>query len=152
MKNQYLITLLENCIRVLDGLRPEQLDLEEWVSECGTTACVIGHCMRDSWFNEQGLSARDNAPRMGFNHGWSAVRGLLNLQSPWSSGATQFQAYLFNPSYYSSPTLADVRERLQLMVNLLRKAEPITVNDLKLEPPRGSDFVSYFNTYFAETI
>lgn len=64
MKFNHLATFLENVLRVstsLEGDKLESLNIDYWKREmgpterspsCGTTLCILGHCVEDSWFRE----------------------------------------------------------------------------------------------------
>lgn len=47
--------VLGEMIRVMEGLKNSQFNIDSWRSSCGTTACVLGWCSVDPWFNEQGF-------------------------------------------------------------------------------------------------
>lgn len=64
MKFNHLATFLENVLRVstsLEGANLESLNIDYWKKEmapiegstsCGTTLCILGYCVEDSWFKE----------------------------------------------------------------------------------------------------
>lgn len=64
MKFNHLATFLKNVLRVstsLEGANLESLDIDYWKREvvpiegtnsCGTTLCILGYCVEDSWFKE----------------------------------------------------------------------------------------------------
>lgn len=152
MKNQHIITVLENCLRVLDTIPDEAFDLASWQHSCRTTACLIGHCCHDSWFNEQGLRFKGNVPTftpLGCN-GWEAVLALL--QMPPFFGRGRFVNFLFSDDTYVKTKRVNVRVRLKRVIALLQAEKPITRSDLGKNLKLCSDpiAVHYFNTHFVK--
>jgi len=47
--------VLGEMIRVMEGLKDSQFNIDSWRSSCGSTACVLGWCAQDEWFNGQGF-------------------------------------------------------------------------------------------------
>lgn len=47
--------VLGEMIRVMEGLKDSQFNIDSWRSSCGSTACVLGWCAVDEWFNSQGF-------------------------------------------------------------------------------------------------
>lgn len=53
----------ENALRVLRQMTPHErkrhFDMSSWgvVTDCGTVACLAGHCSLDPWFRRRGFSA-----------------------------------------------------------------------------------------------
>jgi hypothetical protein len=85
---------LEQALRVVKEVHADpkrRLELSAWVSEqgCGTVACVVGHCMQDNWFRDQGLTAnraRANSSPVYITKafevyaGWDAVEQFFDLK------------------------------------------------------------------------
>jgi hypothetical protein len=84
-------------IRTRSGLP----DVPDPMHQCGTTACAIGFCGLDGWFNSMGftLNKKEGIPEykarnMFEQTGWTAVEHFFDLSA--------FQAeYLFSSGYYS---------------------------------------------------
>jgi hypothetical protein len=83
---------VEALLRAADLIDYDQLvNLEVWQhsgyptnnvyqrNACGYIACIVGHCMVDSWFNERGLFCDDNLPSYDGDFGLVAVQRFFGL-------------------------------------------------------------------------
>ena len=85
------------------------MDLGDW-RKCATTACWIGWCAQDEWFNEQGLMLGiAGAPHYRTCWGWDAVREFFGLRSDQAE-------HLFSQSAYTRGNRADVARRVKAFV------------------------------------
>ena len=153
MKNSHTVLVLQQVLRVLENIPEPAFDLRSWQSPCGTTACVIGHCAQDKWFNEQGLTLHSlRYPTHPKGHAWEAIFATLEL--PGSLAKMSFAEYLFSNAYYSVGSKDEVVARILLVINLLQSAKPITPDDLGCLPKSAQSeenrLVRYFNNYFTE--
>jgi hypothetical protein len=98
---------LAQIVRVLKATPPEAVNLFDWVSDCGTAACAIGHAAQDPWFNERGLRLTHitSEPQFNGTNGWGAVQQFLRL----TDRAAQI---LFYESSYTEPTPQAVIQRI----------------------------------------
>lgn len=153
MKNSHTVLVLQQVLRVLENITESAFDLRSWRHPCGTTACVIGHCAQDKWFNEQGLTLHSlGYPTHPTGPSWQAVFATLGL--PDSLDKMSFAEYLFSNAYYSVGSKVEVVARILLVINLLQSAKPITPDDLGCLPKSAQSeenrLVRYFNNYFTE--
>lgn len=114
---------LEQVIRVLESVSPDQLDLSDWV--CETAACAIGWCAQDKWFNERGLmlasddyeiypiyAVDDEEPFTGF----SAVREFLGIIKA-ENGQDDLAYWMFDSDSYH----ADDRQNPQAVIRHIKE-------------------------------
>lgn len=80
--------VLGEMIRVMEGLRNSQFNIDSWRSSCGSTACVLGWCAQDEWFNEQGFFWDAVNKRPGLvadNHNFRRTAALHNARATSNS-------------------------------------------------------------------
>lgn len=77
---------LTKLAELMDGLKPEQFDIGDWVSlykggeaDCGTVACACGWAAITPWFKQQGLSLDGGTPTFDGWHGLSAAAEFFGL-------------------------------------------------------------------------
>lgn len=111
------IEALEKAIEILESLPDSLVNLNSWKTgdtDCGTVACVVGHCCLNEWFNAKGLTLTDWGPDYICPHNkielcsWDAVEGFFGLSSTQSS-------FLFKKGSYDSPTDNSVSIRQQVI-------------------------------------
>ncbi len=134
---------LERAATLLEGLPPEKaaaFDIDTWVSqkaaaqgsvvmiECGSTACAIGYCGLDPWFQEQGLwlvseDIPDSKgkffvqPRYHGRSGFDAIEDFFNI-------SRELAECLFHPDGYyddmddsaGKPSSADVAKKIRRLL------------------------------------
>lgn len=96
-----------------DGPIPsERLEMHQWVADCGTAACAVGHAAMDPWFQKRGLFLEcylwgNYSPKYRDIHGEQAVCEFFELDE-------STMQYLFMASSYISeePTTAEVAARI----------------------------------------
>jgi hypothetical protein len=109
------IEALQQVVRVLKSVQPEDFSLEEW--SCGTAFCAIGHAAQDPWFIERGfiLSAPTECTSgcpafVNGALGWYSVHLFFNLSANNAS-------YLFAADRYDSDvTIENVVERIEAFI------------------------------------
>lgn len=73
---------LEQAIRVLQTVDEDAFDMNQYQSDCGTVACIAGHCAMDPWFKLQGFSLRNSPlhdPLYGRHEGRRAIETFFEL-------------------------------------------------------------------------
>jgi hypothetical protein len=83
---------VEALLRAADLIDHDQLvNLDHWqrynllsndiyqCNACGYIACIVGHCMVDSWFNERGLFCDNDLPSYDGDFGLFAVQRFFGL-------------------------------------------------------------------------
>jgi hypothetical protein len=102
---------------ILNGLP----DGEEPLHQCGTSACAVGFCGIDAWFQQEGFKlSRSGSPQFTSHFailvGWDAVEkffGLTTTQAEWL-----FSGYKYPNERSSEIRPEQVIDRLQHMVRM----------------------------------
>lgn len=137
--------VLGEMIRVMEGLRNSQFNIDSWRSSCGSTACVLGWCAQDEWFNEQGFFWDAINKRPGLiadNHKFHGLEAFSYMicgnewiyEDEWTY--EDVGSYLFMESSYPhnkdwSEVFAsreDVIKRLKMTLNYLRGLDEPEMN------------------------
>lgn len=110
----------QQIVRVMNTLNPSQFDIQVWhhSSNCGTVACIAGHCAMDPWFIDQGLTlvpviqAGGMAPEYQGSWGLEALSRFLDIPMETS-------AWLFGPAGRPRETVEGATKRvLQVLESL----------------------------------
>lgn len=62
LTDRQLLARMEHALQVMEKMTPHErrrhFDMSDWVqvTECGTVACLAGHCALDPWFRKHGFS------------------------------------------------------------------------------------------------
>ena len=133
--------LLREMIRVMEGLRDSQFNIDSWRSHCGSTACVLGWWAQDEWFNSQGFFWEATGKRPGLiadNHKFHGLGAFSYMICRNEYEYEDVGSYLFMESSYPhnkdwSEVFAsrqDVIKRLKMTLNYLRGLDEPEMNSL----------------------
>lgn len=127
---------LKRLIKVLEGLRPEQLDLNVYAkkTDCGTVACAVGWGAMDPELASQGLELRgcvsDKVFYISFDgeDGRSAIKSFFGLS--WSDTRIFYGEHYLKESYshYWQPDIT-AQDVIMEIKNLLTRAPASETGD-----------------------
>ena len=133
--------VLGEMIRVMEGLRDSQFNINSWRSHCGSTACVLGWCSVDPWFNEQGFFWDAAGKRPGLiadNHKFHGLEAFSYMICGNEYEYEDVGSYLFMESSYVHnkdwcevyASREDVIGRLKMTLNYLRGWDEPQMNSM----------------------
>jgi hypothetical protein len=95
---------------MLDGLTPDQFDMETWTSKCGTVCCAAGWAATLPEFVEKGFRLRDGSPYYDGFWQWNAISKFFDLLPGYSEHLFWGLSY---PEENYEPSPEDVASRIR---------------------------------------
>lgn len=109
--NKERLTILRDYL--LNEVPPDKFSITNWVADCGTVACAIGHACNIPSFQKAGLHLEGKldpglSPAYNGNYSWRAVEKFFDLEAYQAAHLFDGEAY---PKKYRT-TLLEVVNRL----------------------------------------
>ncbi|MGH2613168.1 MAG: hypothetical protein ACRDFB_09015, partial [Rhabdochlamydiaceae bacterium] len=112
---------MEHALKVMTNMTPHQrkkhFNMSEWGkrTDCGTVACLAGHCSLDPWFRKQG-----------FKGSFDEVYGELdffNIEPPIFFGSKVYNDILTNRSFteYGHGSYVNVKKAVVKVIKNLKQ-------------------------------
>lgn len=113
----------ENALRVLEAMTPHErekhFDMGDWgrETECGTVACLAGHCSLDPWFKQRGFIGEFKKSIRYHQDGTSSLMPLLRFNTSTESyfGSKGHEEIFMNTDGTYEQIVAQVKAHIEYL-------------------------------------